>query len=162
MDWLTNRLWRRWRNSREDLYQRNQREWECDSFFLVKDKIFWHHQNGNPYIKLKLGDRTGEMEGRIWTSVEVFVSILWEGWFCSIWPEKITSFQNHLKLISPISKRFGEWFNSSRWLFPMTEKNIDEMFQSLITISQQVKNPHLNRPSQSFLGGRKTLLIGLK
>jgi 3'-5' exoribonuclease len=32
----------------------------------------------------------------------------------------------------------------------MTEKNIDEMFQSLLEISQQIKNPHLSQLLQLF------------
>ena len=43
-----------------------------DSVFLVKEKVSGITRTGNPYLKLKLGDRSGEMEGRIWTSAETF------------------------------------------------------------------------------------------
>jgi 3'-5' exoribonuclease len=34
--------------------------------------------------------------------------------------------------------------------FPMTENNIDEMFESLLKISRQIKNPHLSQLLQCF------------
>ena len=45
-----------------------------DSSFLVKEKSSGVTKTGNAYLKLKLGDSTGEIEGRIWTSVENFIS----------------------------------------------------------------------------------------
>ncbi len=41
-----------------------------DSLFLVREKSSGLTKTGNVYLKLKLGDRSGEIEGRIWTSVE--------------------------------------------------------------------------------------------
>ena len=43
-----------------------------DSLFLVKEKSSAVTKTGNNYLKLKLVDRSGEIEGRIWTSVENF------------------------------------------------------------------------------------------
>ena len=43
-----------------------------DSLFLVREKTSGVTKTGNPYLKLRLGDRTGEIEGRIWSSAETF------------------------------------------------------------------------------------------
>ena len=43
-----------------------------ESLFLVKEKSSGITKTGNAYLKLKLMDRSGEIEGRIWTSVENF------------------------------------------------------------------------------------------
>ncbi|NIQ10306.1 MAG: HD family phosphohydrolase, partial [Gammaproteobacteria bacterium] len=42
-----------------------ERDW-VESPFLVRDKIIGMAKNGRPYMTLKLMDRTGEVEGRIW------------------------------------------------------------------------------------------------
>ena len=115
-----------------------------DSFFLVKDKSTGITKTGNPYIKLKLGDRTGEMEGRIWASVEIFVQSFEKDDFVHL-TGKVTSFKDQLQINITHIEKVGEDAILLADFFPMTEKNNDEMFQSLITISQQVKNPHLNR-----------------
>ena len=37
-----------------------------ESIFLVREKILAKTKAGNPYLSLRLSDRTGEVEGRIW------------------------------------------------------------------------------------------------
>ncbi len=41
-----------------------------ESSFLVRDKIMGMAKNGKPYLTLKLMDRTGELEGRVWDRVD--------------------------------------------------------------------------------------------
>ncbi len=51
--------------------QIRERDW-VDSPFLVRDKIMAMAKNGKPYMTLKLMDRTGEVEGRVWDRVDEF------------------------------------------------------------------------------------------
>ncbi len=48
-----------------------ERDW-VDSHFLVRDKIMAMAKNGKPYMTLKLVDRSGEVEGRVWDRVDEF------------------------------------------------------------------------------------------
>ncbi len=50
-----------------------ERDW-VESPFLVRDKIMAMAKNGKPYMTLKLMDRTGEIEGRVWDRVDEFAS----------------------------------------------------------------------------------------
>jgi DNA polymerase III alpha subunit len=45
---------------------------QVDSLFLVKEKSSGVTKTGNAYLKLKLVDRSGEIEGRIWSLAETF------------------------------------------------------------------------------------------
>jgi len=51
-----------------DLKERDQ----VESPFLVRDKIMAMAKNGKPYMTLKLMDRSGEVEGRVWDRVDEF------------------------------------------------------------------------------------------
>ena len=113
-----------------------------DSFFLAKEKSSGITRTGNAYLKLKLGDRTGEMEGRIWTSVETFVNSFEKDDFVHV-KGRGSSYQEHLQLNISHIERVGEEAILLSDFFPMTEKDIEVMFQSLMETSQQVKNPHL-------------------
>lgn len=113
-----------------------------DSLFLVKEKSFSVTKVGNPYLKLKLGDRSGEMEGRIWTSVEIFTESFQKDDFVHM-KGKAVSFQEHLQLNITHIEKVGEEEILLSDFFPVAEKDIDEMFQSLTEISQQVKNQYL-------------------
>ncbi|MFB3885669.1 MAG: 3'-5' exoribonuclease YhaM family protein [Thermodesulfobacteriota bacterium] len=113
-----------------------------DSFFLVKDKSSGITKAGNVYLKLKLTDRSGEMEGRVWTSVDSFVSTFDRDDFVHV-VGKAVSFQEHLQINITHIERVGEDQILLSDFFPMAGRDIDEMFQSLVEISQQVKNRHL-------------------
>ncbi len=115
-----------------------------DSLFLVKDKSSGTTKTGNVYSKLKLVDRYGEMEGRIWTSVESFIASFEKDDFVHV-TGKAVSFQEHLQINITHIERVAEDAILLSDFFPMAERNIDEMLQTLIEISQQVKNEHLSR-----------------
>ena len=113
-----------------------------DSLFLVKEKSSSVTKVGNPYLKLKLGDRSGEMEGRIWTSVEIFAESFDKDDFVHV-KGKAVAFQEHLQLNITHIEKVGEEEILLSDFFPVAEKDIDDMFQSLTEISQQVKNQYL-------------------
>jgi 3'-5' exoribonuclease len=114
-----------------------------DSSFLVKEKSSSTTKTGNAYLKLKLGDCTGEMEGRIWTSVEDFAQSFEKDDFVHV-KGKATSFQEHLQLNITHIERVSEETILLSDFFPMAEKDINEIFQALIEISQGVKDQYLN------------------
>jgi len=115
-----------------------------DSLFLVKEKSSGVTKTGNVYLKLKLIDRSGEMEGRIWTSVEAFTKSFDKDDFVHL-KGKAVSFQEHLQLNITHIERVEEEAILLSDFFPMAERDIDEMLQSLIEMSRQVENPHLSQ-----------------
>jgi len=120
-----------------------------DSLFLVKEKSSSVTKTGNPYLKLKLGDRSGEMEARIWTSVEIFAQSFERDDFVHV-KGKAVSFQEHLQLNITYMEKVGEEEILLSDFFPVAEKDIDEMFQSLTEMSQQVKNQYLKELLRLF------------
>ncbi len=121
-----------------------------DSFFLVKDKSSGMTKSGNAYLRLKLRDRSGEMEARIWTSVETLSDSFSRDDFVHV-KGKAVSFQDHLQLNITHMERVneGEVFLSD--FFPTAEKDTEEMLQSLIQVIQEIKNSHLSHLLHLFL-----------
>jgi len=120
-----------------------------ESFFLVEEKSSGITKTGNAYLKLKLVDRSGEIEGRIWTLVENYAKSFGKDDFVHVMG-KAVSFQEHLQLNITHIERVGEEEILFSDFFPMAEKNIDEMFRSLLEITLQIKNPHLSQLLQLF------------
>ena len=120
-----------------------------ESLFLVKEKSSGITKTGNAYLKIKLVDRSGEIEGRIWTSVESYAESFEKDDFVHV-IGKAVSFQEHLQLNITRIERLGEEEILFPDFFPMTEKDIEEMFRSLLEICREIKNPHLNRLLQLF------------
>ena len=46
-----------------------------EGVFWVKEKAMPVSRTGNPYLRVRLSDRTGEIEGRIWDGVEEFADL---------------------------------------------------------------------------------------
>lgn len=113
-----------------------------DSSFLVKEKSSSITKTGNTYLRLKLVDRSGEMEGRIWTSAENLADAFEKDDFVRV-SGKAVSFQEHLQLNINRIERIGEERILLSDFFPTTERDIGEMFQSLSEVISQIKNPHL-------------------
>jgi 3'-5' exoribonuclease len=120
-----------------------------DSFFLVKEKSSGITKTGSTYLKLKLVDRTGDIEGRVWTSAESVAQSFGKDDFVRV-TAKAVSFQERLQLnIAHIETMSEEEILFSDF-FPVTEKNTDEMFQALREIGGMVKNGHLRQLLQLF------------
>ena len=129
-----------------------------DSLFLVREKSSGVTKAGNAYLKLKLGDRSGEMEGRIWTSVGDLAESFEKDDFVHV-KGKAVSFQEHLQLNITHIERVGEEDIVLSDFFPVSEKDIDGMFQSLTEISQQVKN-HTSASFSASSGRTNSLSSG--
>lgn len=115
-----------------------------DSLFLVREKSLGLTKSGNAYLKLLLVDRTGEMEGRIWTSVDLLSGSFEKDDFVQV-KGKAVSFQDHLQLNITHIERMQEEEILLSDFFPTTEKDIEAMFRTLTEAGQQVKDPHLNQ-----------------
>ncbi len=120
-----------------------------ESFFLVKEKSSGITKTGSAYLKLKLVDRSGDIEGRVWTSAESVAQSFAKDDFVRV-TGRAVSFQEHLQLNITSIEKISEEEILFADFFPMAEKDIEEMFQSLLEVSQEVKNPHLGRLLQLF------------
>ncbi len=120
-----------------------------ESFFLVKEKSSGFTKTGSAYLKLKLTDRSGDIEGRVWTSAESFAGSFEKDDFVRV-TGKAVSFQEHLQLNITHIERINEEEILFSDFFPVTEKDTEEMFQALLEVGQRVKNPHLRRLLQLF------------
>ena len=120
-----------------------------DSLFLVKEKSSGVTKTGNAYLKLKLVDRSGEMEGRVWTFVDIFSGSFEKDDFVHV-KGKAVSFQDHLQLNITHIERVKEEEILLSDFFPMTGKDIEEMFQDLVAMSQQIKDQHLGHLLRLF------------
>jgi 3'-5' exoribonuclease len=122
-----------------------------DSLFLVKEKSTSLTKTGNAYLKLKLVDQTGEMEGRVWSSIDTLTESFDKNDFVRV-KAKAVSFQERLQLNITHIERVGEEQVVLSDFFPVAERDIEEMFHALLEITRQIKNPYLNRLLQLFWG----------
>lgn len=112
--------------------------------YLCKYKQSATAKNGKMYENVILQDRTGTIDAKIWDpgssginefDVLDYVDVIGE----------VTSFQGNLQLnIKRVRKAEEGEYQPADYL-PVSEKNVDEMYQELMALLGQVQNPYLKQ-----------------
>jgi len=118
--------------------------------FLVKEKRLATTRSGKPYLSLRLGDRSGEIEGRIWeqateldSAFDVNDVVLVQG--------RVERYREQLQLkVTAIERLDPEDIEADLFL-PTSPVDSEELWQQLKAIAAQVRNRHLQRLLQHFL-----------
>ena len=109
--------------------------------FLCKTKTSGTSKFGKTYYSLSLQDKTGMIDGKVWElnnaigHFEAMDYIMVKG--------KVTNFQGNNQLnIEMIRKKDEGEYEISDYM-PSTKKDIDKMFDELLTMIQRIQNPYL-------------------
>ena len=120
-----------------------------ESTFLVREKVLTKTKSGNPYLALRLADRTGEIDGRVWDSATDFLPLFEPDDFIRVRAE-VDEFQGTLQLrILKLRKCPEEEIQLDEYL-PKTPRNMEEMLAELKKIASQIHHPFLGKLLESF------------
>lgn len=122
---------------------------QIESVFLVKDKIMAMAKNGKPYMTLKLMDKSGEIEGRVWDNVDELASTFDKDDFIAI-RCKASVYLGKMQLIISELVRVPESEVNLADFLPESERAIEEMEQELATVVESFTNPHLKGLMKAF------------
>ncbi|MFH1625232.1 MAG: HD domain-containing protein [Pseudomonadota bacterium] len=122
----------------EDIKQNDK----VESVFLVKAKNLGMSKNGRPYLNLRLGDKTGQIEARVWENVEYLSTLFEKDDFITV-KSRASRYQNELQLVLFDLERCSKDEVFIDDFLPRTNKNIERMFGELVEMSKGVKNIYL-------------------
>jgi len=121
-----------------------------EGFFLAKEKAAGRTKTGNPYLSLRLADRTGEIEGRVWDKAADFGSLFEKDDVIKAHGE-VDEFQGVLQLrVLRLRKAAAGEFEVTDFL-PKTVHDVEAMFSEIKGIVESLRNPHLRALLTSFL-----------
>ncbi len=112
------------------------------TFFLVQNKEIRQKKSGEPYLSLSLGDRTGELDAKMWDNVVDVMETFDRDDFVKV-KGIIQVFHNRPQLTIHKMRRVGEEEVEFGDYFPASERNPDEMMAELREIAGGLKNTHL-------------------
>lgn len=118
--------------------------------FLVQQKDIRQKKTGEPYLSLMLGDRTGEIDAKMWDNVEEIMSTFERDDFIRVRGLA----QIHLNRLQLTIQKLQKVEESSIDLadyFPASKRNPEEMFAELRQMFSELKNPHLHALAVAFL-----------
>jgi len=121
-----------------------------EGVFWVKEKAMPFTRTGTPYLRVRLTDRTGEMEGRIWDGVEEFADLFEREDFIRI-KAQATSYQDQVQLnIKSLTKVEQAEVELEDFL-PASAKDPEEMLAELVGIAEGIENLYLKELVMAFL-----------
>jgi 3'-5' exoribonuclease len=123
-----------------------------EDVFLVNDKQLRANRNGNLYLQLDVGDRTGTMNARMWNAGEPLFRSFDVGDFLHV-KGKVQLFQGALQMIVSHLERVDPdkiGLDLADFL-PHTSENIAKLEERLRGTLLRLANPHLRALAECFL-----------
>src|SRR5579862_5765527 len=118
--------------------------------FLVHVKDVRQKKSGEPYLSLLLGDRTGEIEAKMWDNVAEVMDTFDRDDFIRV-KGLLQIFQNRPQLTIHKMARVLDAEVDFADFFPASQRDPLEMFTELRGIVAGVGNPHLSALLHGFL-----------
>jgi 3'-5' exoribonuclease len=120
-----------------------------DDVFLVVDKQLRANRNGNLYIQLDLGDRSGTINARMWNAGEPLYKSFDPGDFLVV-KGKVQLFQGSLQLIAnSLEKHDANRVELTDFL-PHTKQDISKLLERLKAAVRKVADPHLRALAEAY------------
>ncbi len=122
---------------------------QVESIFMVRDKITAMAKNGKPYMTLKLMDRTGEVEGRIWDRVDEFSSYFSKDDFILV-SAKASVYLGKMQLVVQNLRRIDEELIDLADFLPVSSRDQEQMRIELDRLLETLTDPHVAGLLRSF------------
>lgn len=127
-----------------------------DAVFLVKDKILAMAKNGKPYLTLKLMDKTGEVDAKVWDNADEIGSLFEKNDFLAV-RAKASVYLGKMQLILSDLKLVPEEQIDLADFLPETDRDINIMVEELKALVASLKDLNLKRLLIAFFGDPELL-----
>lgn len=118
--------------------------------FLVTSKEIRQKKSGELYLSLLLGDRTGELDAKMWDNVAEVLDSFDRDDFVKV-KGLIQVFHNRPQLTIHKVRRMDDSEIDYADYFPSSKRDAHEMWTELCGIVGRMTNPHLKRLVEAFL-----------
>jgi 3'-5' exoribonuclease len=120
------------------------------STFVVVAKQIKPKKTGEPYLALTLGDRSGQLEAKMWDNVEEVLEAFEQDDFLKI-KGLINKYKQRFQLTIHKLRKLGDTEIDFSDYLPKTTKDIDELWLALTNFISTFENPHLKALVQAFI-----------
>ncbi len=120
------------------------------SSFVVVAKQIKPKKTGEPYLALTLGDRSGQLEAKMWDNVEEVLDTFEQDDFLKI-KGLVNKYKQRFQLTVHKLRKLGESEIDFSDYLPKTTKDIDELWRTLTGFVETFQNQHLKALVQAFM-----------
>lgn len=118
--------------------------------FLVAEKNLAFSQKGAPYLNLRLKDKTGQIEGKVWENAMEWDKAFKKGDVIHV-HSRAVSYRDAVQLSIQEVKAADDGEIDPDDFFPAARRNAEEMFAELLVFAEQVGTPSLKSLLEAFL-----------
>ncbi|WP_175476517.1 3'-5' exoribonuclease YhaM family protein [Syntrophus gentianae] len=123
--------------------------------FLVTEKNLAFSQKGSPYLNLRLKDRTGQVDGKIWDNAQEWDRQFRKGDVVQV-NARAVSFKNALQLSIHSLTVLDDSDVLLNDYLPTARGNIEAMFGDLQSFIDRIETPPLKKLLKAFFDDRET------
>ncbi len=120
------------------------------STFVCVSKQVKPKKTGEPYLALTLGDRSGQVEAKMWDNVEEAINAFEQDDFVKI-KGLLNKYKNRFQITIHKLRKLGESEVDFADYLPKTTKDIGELWQTLAGFIATFENPYLKALVESFM-----------
>ena len=122
---------------------------KVNEVFLAAEKNLAYSQKGAPYLNLRLRDRTGDVDGKIWENALTWEKAFKKGDLIRI-QARALSFKNAIQLSIIELRKVEDGEVELADYFPMARGDLAQMYSGVLGYVEQVKTPCLAALLRSF------------
>lgn len=115
-----------------------------NEIYLCKFKQAALTKSGKPYDNVILQDKTGTLDAKIWDPGSVGIDEFDAMDYVAVTGD-VTSFQGNLQLSIKRVRKVGEGEYEPENYLPVTDKDIDAMYNEMMGYINSIKNPYLSK-----------------
>ena len=120
------------------------------SSFVVVAKQIKPKKTGEPYLALTLGDRSGQLEAKMWDNVEEVLDAFEQDDFLKV-KGLVNKYKQRFQLTVHKLRKLGDSEIDYSDYLPKTTKDIDGLWKTLTEFVEGFENPHLKSLVQAFM-----------
>jgi 3'-5' exoribonuclease len=120
------------------------------SSFVVVSKQVKPKKNGEPYLALTLGDRSGQLEAKMWDNVEEALDAFEHDDFIKV-KGLLNKYKNRFQITIHKVRLLGESEVDFADYLPKTTKDIGQLWQTLAGFVATFQNPQLKALVEAFM-----------
>lgn len=126
-----------------------------DDIFLIHNKSLGYTQDGSPFVRMRLGDRTGTIDAIKWDASEAACDAISSDEFIRV-RGIVTTYNGRLQIKVDTFRPYNDRIDPTDFL-PRSEKDIDEMLAEFKKIIDSVEHPQLKALLDHFFKDQEFL-----
>jgi 3'-5' exoribonuclease len=120
-----------------------------DDIFVLSEKILSHKRDGNNFLNITLSDKTGTIKGVVWDDVDRITTGTASGDFVHV-NGNVGEYRGALQVVIKKMEPIPAVSIDSADFLPQTLRDIEDMFDRLLRITDSIKTDYLKRLVDAF------------